>query len=363
MGRPYDCFMLVGRPGLSPVMVGRAAELDRLARLPDIDDAPAVALLGGEAGVGKTRLVRELCDRLPSETRLIAGQADPGALGRPFELLLDAVKAEPGVTPEHLATVTDSARATDERVDAALAIIVELARERPTAVIFDDLHWADAQSVALFERLAEPGAGPRLVVGTYRPEALSRRHPVAELLPRLERRRGVTHVHLERLTTNDVNAFLAAVYGRPPSFRVVETLHARTGGNPFFLEELLPAARGAAPDELVAQPMPWSVGEIVRGQLEELAPADRRILEAAAVLGRRVTFDLLAEVTNTDEGELISILRSLVASGMLIEGETDVFSFRHALAREAIEADLLGRERRRLHEAALHALQHVNSKD
>jgi hypothetical protein len=109
--------------------------------------------------------------------------------------------------------------------------------------------------------------------------------------------------------------------------------------------------------------MPWSVGEIVRGQLEELDPADRRILEAAAVLGRRVTFDLLAEVTNTDEGELISILRSLVASGMLIEGETDVFSFRHALAREAIEADLLGRERRRLHEAALHALQHVNSTD
>ncbi|HEV3226563.1 MAG TPA: AAA family ATPase, partial [Acidimicrobiales bacterium] len=268
--------MLVGRPGLSPVMVGRAAELDRLARLPDEDDAPAVALLGGEAGVGKTRLLRELCGRLPDDTRVIAGQADPGSLGRPFELLLDAIKAEHAVSADVLAAVTDAGRRTDERVDAGMAIVVELARERPTAVIFDDLHWADAQSVALFDRLSEPGSGPRLIVGTYRPEALTRRHPVADLLPRLERRRAVTHLHLDRLTTSEVGAFLVAVYGRAPTFRVVETLHARTGGNPFFLEELLSAAGEADPEQLVAQPLPWNLGEIVRAQLEELDPAERR---------------------------------------------------------------------------------------
>ena len=234
--------MLVGRPGLSPVMVGRAAELDRIARLPDDEDAPSVVLLGGEAGIGKTRLLRELCDRLPPEVSVIAGQADPGALGRPFELLLDAIKAEARVPPDQLAIVTDSSRPTDERVAAGMAIVVELSRDRQTVVIFDDLHWADAQSVALFDRLAEPRSGPTLVVGTYRPEALTRRHPVADLLPRLERRRAVTHLHLDRLTTSEVGAFLAAVYGRVPSFRVVETLHARTGGNPFFLEELLSAA-------------------------------------------------------------------------------------------------------------------------
>src|SRR5205807_5569077 len=76
-----------------------------------------------------------------------------------------------------------------------------------------------------------------------------------------------------------------------------------------------------------------------------------------------VTFDVLAAVTGNDEDELIHLLRSLVATGMLVEGESDVFSFRHALAREAIEADLLGRERRRLHEAALYALQQAGSDD
>ncbi|MEY2403595.1 MAG: hypothetical protein QOD38_1146, partial [Acidimicrobiaceae bacterium] len=97
-------------------MVGRAAELDRIARLPDDAEAPSIVLLGGEAGIGKTRLVRELCDRLPGDVRVIAGQADPGALGRPFELLLDAIKAEPRVSPDLLAIVTDSTRPADERV-------------------------------------------------------------------------------------------------------------------------------------------------------------------------------------------------------------------------------------------------------
>ena len=343
-------------------MVGRAAELDRLARLPDESDAPALALLGGEAGVGKTRLVRELCDRLPREVRVIAGQADPGAAGRPFELLLDALKSE-SVAPDQLALLTDSARPKEDRVSAGVEILAALSREGPMVVIFDDLHWADAQSIALFDSLAEPGRGPLLVVGTYRPEALTRRHPLADLIRRIERRRAVTHLHLDRLTTNEVAAFLAAVYGRVPSFRVVETLHARTGGNPFFLEELLSAAGEADPDQLIAQPLPWNLGEIVRAQLEELEPAERRILEAAAVLGRRVSFDVLAAVTGTEEGELIQLLRALVAAGMLVEAENDVFSFRHALAREAIEADLLGRERRRLHEAALDALQRIDSDD
>jgi DNA-binding CsgD family transcriptional regulator len=144
---------------------------------------------------------------------------------------------------------------------------------------------------------------------------------------------------------------------------VAEALHARTGGNPYFLEELLAASSGADPEQLYEQPLPWSLGELVRGQLDELAPNERRILEAAAVLNARVSFDVLAAVTATPEDELIEVLRFLVANGMLVETEDDVFSFRHALAREAIEADLLGREKRRLHEQALEAIRAAGSDD
>ena len=103
----YALGMLVGRPGLSPQMIGRADELDRLARLVDADQSPAVALVGGEAGVGKTRLVRELIDRLPPGTVVHAGQADPGSLGRPFELLFDALATGQAREDERLALLAD----------------------------------------------------------------------------------------------------------------------------------------------------------------------------------------------------------------------------------------------------------------
>src|SRR5688500_19161039 len=106
--------MLVARPGRSPVMVGRTAELERLVRLVASDPKapPTVALVAGEAGVGKTRLVRELLDRTSRELPVFAGQADPGALGRPFELLLDALDAAP-VDAAALAAVADRSRPLD----------------------------------------------------------------------------------------------------------------------------------------------------------------------------------------------------------------------------------------------------------
>ncbi len=355
--------MLVGRPGLSPVMVGRGAEIERLARLVETGLPPAIALLAGEAGVGKTRLVSELIARLPDGTAVHAGQADPGSLGRPFELLLDALDVGRATADVRVDVLADRSRPTEERLRIGLDVVRDLTSRAPSVLVFDDLHWADSESVALFERLAEPGSGPRLLVGTYRPDALHRRHPAAELVPRLERRHAVTQVHLDRLSVSDVGSFLTAVYGRLPPYRVIEALHARTGGNPFFLEELLAAAHEDDPDELMSQPLPWSLGELVRSQLGELSTEQRCVLEAAAVLGRRVGFDILATVSGHDEAELIPILRHLVARGLLVEAEADVFSFRHALAREAIESDLLGRERRRLHQAALDALRSTGSDD
>jgi DNA-binding CsgD family transcriptional regulator len=357
--------MLVGRAGLSPIMVGRAGELERLRNLVGGTSLPTVALVAGEAGIGKTRLVQELVATVPAGTIVLAGQADPGTVGRPMELLLDALRYADVTDHGELAELlNDAERSAEQRVCAGIDLVRQLIGDGVGLVVFEDLHWADSESLDAFELLAEPdGGGPLLVVGTYRPDGLSRKHPAAELLPRLERRHSVTHVRLARLSPADVGTFLAAVLHEDPSFRAVDALHTRTGGNPFFLEELVAGAGDLNAAQLDSAPLPWTVTELVRNQVDDLDPPVRNVVAAASVLGRRVTFDVLATVTATDEADLIEHLRTAVDLGLLVETDPDVFSFHHDLAREAVEGGLLGRERRLLHHAALDALKASGSRD
>jgi DNA-binding NarL/FixJ family response regulator len=342
-------------------MIGREGELRRLARLASSGE-PAVAVIAGEPGIGKTRLVHELLATLPASTVVLVGQAEPGSLSRPYEVLLDAIDGRPEVDEQQLAALADARRSPVERLHTGVAILADLIADRPAVVVFEDLHWADSESAALFERIADQ-RGPRLLIGTYRPDDVTRRQPVAGLLARLERRHAVTHVRLDRLTPAQTAALLAAATGAPAPMRAATALHHRTGGNPFFLEELLRALTGTDVEALVEQPLPWSLADVLRRQVDDLDPASVRIVEAAAVLGQRIPFDLLAGVSGTGEDELIAVLRELVTRGVLVEAGEDEFAFRHALVREAIADQLLGRQRRRLHEAALEVLLRGGSSD
>src|SRR5215467_10817545 len=240
------------RGGASPVMIGRDGELHRLMRLAS-SSRPQVAIIAGEPGVGKTRLIDEFLAGLPPSTVVIAGEAQPGSLGRPYELLLNAVEGLP-VDPELVREVGDTTRNPAERLRAGIAVVSALIAEAPAVIVFEDLHWADAESTTLFEHLADlPGA--RLLIGTYRPAEVTRRQPVDALLGRLERRHEVTHIMLERLTPDETSAFLVSATGRPASYRTVMALHQRTGGNPFYLEELIRAREGHDLDELSDQPL------------------------------------------------------------------------------------------------------------
>ena len=358
--------MQVGRRGLSPVMVGRADELDRLlAALAQPE--PGVVLIGGEAGIGKSRLIGELREQLDATVVVVAGQAEPGGLGHPFGLFLDALG--PRLAGDDRVALLRSAddRAPDpsdgslaDRTRLALDLLAEVVDGERAVLVFEDLHWADSESIALFERVAA-ASSTCSVVGTYRPSELTRRHPLTEALPRLERRPNAVHVRIGRFSQADVSSFLLAIYGSRPSHRVVEALTARSGGNPFFLEELLLASGGVALEDLGAAPLPWNLAEAVHNQVDELDAGSRSVVETAAVLGRRVTFDVLAAVTGLDEATLIAVLRDLISRGLLIELEPDVFGFRHDLTREAIQQRLLGREHRRIHQAALDALVAADS--
>ncbi|MEU4693881.1 AAA family ATPase [Actinoplanes sp. NPDC023714] len=350
--------MRIYRGGASPMMIGREGELSRLAQLAAAGE-PAVAIIAGEPGIGKTRLVHELLGTLSPQTVVLVGQAEPGSLSRPYEVLLDAIDGRSGVDTERL---TDPALSPVERLHAGLAILNGLIGDSPAVVVFEDLHWADSESAALFERIADQ-PGPRLLIGTYRPDEVTRRQPVAGLLARMERRHAVTHVRLDRLTPSQTAALLAAATGSPAPLRAATALHHRTGGNPFFLEELLRALPGNDVEALVEQPLPWSLADVLRRQVDDLDPVSHRIVEAATVLGHRIPFDLLAGVTGAGEEELIAVLRDLVTRGVLVESGEDEFAFRHALVREAIASRLLGRQRRRLHEAALEVLLREGASD
>ncbi len=335
-------------------MVGRDGELRLLSRLV-ASRRPQVAVVAGEPGIGKTRLIRELLATVGDDPVVLVGHAEPGSLARPYEVLLDAVDGRFDIPEDRLAALVDPARNPVERLHTGLSIVDDLLGDRPAVIVIEDLHWADSESAALFERLAEH-PGPRLLVASYRPEQVSSRRPVAALLERLERQHDVTHVSLQRLSEADTAALLAALTGAPAPYRAVAALHQRTGGNPFFLEELVRGQEATDLETLCENPLPWNLAELLRRQVDDLDPEARRVVEAAAVLGHRVPFDLLAAVTDTSEEELIAVLRALVTGGVLVESGDDELSFRHALVREAIADQLLGRQRRRLHEAALDTL-------
>ncbi|MCU1498120.1 MAG: LuxR family transcriptional regulator [Acidimicrobiales bacterium] len=348
-------------------MVGRAGHLERLTSLLSAGGG-GVGLIGGEAGIGKSRLLRELRAVISGDAVVLAGQADPGGLSHPFELFLDAVADRLPPGDERVAGLRPRASDAGQsplatRFALARELLADVVGDRPAIVVFEDLHWADSESIALFEQLAAARTEhpPLVLLGTYRPSELHRRHPLTEALPRLERRAPTVHLRIDRFSAADVRDFLAAVYGGQPSYRVTEALHARSGGNPFFLEELLVASRGVALEDLDTAPLPWNLAEAVHDQVDGLDPTARATIETAAVLGRRVSFDVLAAVTGLDETDLIVVLRALIAHGLLVETEPDVFGFRHDLSREAIEQRLLGREHRRIHQAALDALQRADS--
>ena len=386
--------MQVGRMGLSPVMVGRRAELARLERLLEETGEPRVALIGGEAGIGKTRLVQELLTSLPDGVPVLAGQAERDS-DRPFQLLLEAVESFVAgwtAVPDSLAGREQALRLLLAPVAPALALappsvpvlpaeallrgavdlVRHLSRPHPQGggeaagagagvVVFEDLHWADPDSLNLFARLAASPGLPILLLGTYRAEALN--HRLSDLLTELERRRSAQHVSLRHLRRGEVAELLATVYRRPVPATVADALHQRTAGNPFFIEELLVTAGSAQPEELPSLRLPVKLTEAVLHRLDGLGPVERRVVDAAAVLGQRISFDLLAAVTGMGEDELIGALRALVGHGLIVEADADIFSFRHALTREAVAGRLLGRERRRFHEKAMAALREFGTDD
>jgi DNA-binding CsgD family transcriptional regulator len=290
-----------------------------------------LVLVSGEAGIGKTALVRAFCSR-SAPARLLAGACDGLRTPRPLGPVADIAGAVGGGLEKAVA----AGRPAHVVLDAFLG---ELRAGRDTVVVLEDVHRADEATLDILGQLGrrvEPlGA---LIVVTYRADELPRTHPLRIVLGDLATVAGVVRVGLERLSPEAV-AELAAREGRDAA-----DLHAKTGGNPFFVTEAL-ASGGSE--------VPATVRDAVLARTARLGTQAHDLLDAVAVAPERAELWLLEAIAP----EALAALDECLASGVL-HTERQAVAFRHELARMALEESLNPLRRAELHRAALGALCH-----
>jgi len=311
-------------------LLERVRPLEELRRLllEAASGAGRLVLVGGEAGVGKTALVRQFTRALPGKVRALWGGCDPLSLPRPLGPLVDVAAALGPAFERMLEAEVPRARlfaAVRDALQAATHILV-----------FEDAHWADDATLDLLRYLGRRMDTTRsLVIVTYRDDEVGPKHPLRVLLGDLATADGVRRVGLEPLSAEGVRT-LATGSGLDP-----DALHGRTGGNPFFVTEVL-AAGGAS--------LPPTLRDAVLARAARLLPPARHALEAAAVLGPRFDGVLLAEIASVDE----AALEECLASGALTRNGPAI-AFRHELVREAILEATLPARAVALHAAVLQA--------
>jgi ATP/maltotriose-dependent transcriptional regulator MalT len=359
---------------MSPVLVGRAAEL---AVLEDaLASAPGAVLVGGEAGLGKTRLIREFAASVGGgQARvLIGGCLELGSDGLPFapfttvlrglvrDIGIDGVAAlvprgDTGslarLLPEFGEPESDAASG-EERArlfEVVLNLLERLAEREPVVLVIEDAHWADRSTRDLLSFLVRNlSVAPVLIVVTYRSDELYRAHPLRPLLGGLERVDRVSRLEITRLSRSDVAALVTEVLGQAPPPGLVDRIDARSEGNPLFIEALLDD------DGTLACELPESLRDLLLAGVQRLPEETQDVLRDASGGGTRIEHALLAAVSGLDDAALTRVLRPAVAANVLVV-DGDGYAFRHALIREAVHDDLLPGEYTRLHTRYAEALE------
>jgi len=376
----------------SPLFVGRREEIAALVALLRRagEGEPGFAVVAGEAGIGKTRLVSELAGHAAEAGfRVLAGHCvELGAEGLPLAPLIDALRTlARTVAPGDLAEVLGPARRGLGRLlpeldpDAAaagnlaagasagavaegirlgqllellLAVLTRMTARQPLMFVIEDLHWADQSTRELVAFLVRSVRGIRvLLLVTYRSDELTRRHPLRQLIASWERLRTVTHVELHRFDRGEVAAQLGGIFAAEPAGDVVDLIMDRSGGNAYLVEELARLVRGGGGSE----DLPPALRDVLLSRVDSLSEGARRLVRSAAVAGRSVSDGLLAEICGIGGAEFYVGLREAVESHLLVVDHTGRgYAFRHALTRDAVYEDLLPGERVALHAAYGEAL-------
>ncbi|WP_182906750.1 BTAD domain-containing putative transcriptional regulator [Microbispora sp. H13382] len=395
-----------GEGPLGRGLVGREPHLRRIAeRLDDLRrGVGGVFLVSGESGIGKTRLAEAAASMAAERgaavawSRCVEGSGAPAFW--PWIQALNALDAHgapgtaraPGAdgirgagnapeTGQAMAIVnggqtggdlarlahrlldgdrTDTADPDTARFllhDSVARALARRASATPVLVVVEDLHWADAASLKLLTFLgADLHRVPLLVLATVRPEPAVDRQALTETLGELTRQRGTERMTVAPLTPEQIADYLREAGRAGLGPELAAALHDRTGGNPFFLGELLRLLTSTHPGDRVgvtdvlALAVPDGVRDVINQRVSRLPEDSQTLLRAAAVIGRDVDADVLETATGVGGARVMMLLEPAVATGLLLEvdGGWD-YRFSHALVREALYSGLSRRQRAQLH--------------
>ncbi len=389
-----------------PILIGRSAEMTALQEC--IEAAASaqggVVLLSGEAGIGKSRLVTELQREASAlEFQLLGGQCFPTDRSCPYAPLLDLLHAflaplsasqiatalGPSarvllpLLPErvqHLPEMASlpplsslDAEQEQRRLFATLAeVITKQASSRPVLLVMEDMHWSDESTLEFLLFFARRTAAFRLLLLlTYREEEVGQ--SLRSFLAHLDRERLRQDIALVSLSRAHTETMLLTILPGAASLPagMLDALYGLTEGNPFFLEEVLKTVLMAGELVWVEDGWHWkrtdtwriprSLQDVIELRLTRVSTDARRVLQLAAVAGRRFDFALLQRITQHDEASLVELMREVIAAQLVMEESAEQFAFRHALTQQAIAAGLLARERRALHGTIAQALEQLHA--
>lgn len=347
---------------LSPVF-GRERELFVLRERVDeiLAGRGGLALISGEAGIGKTALVQALTQEAEDAgVVVVTGACYDLTVTPPYGPWLDLLAnlgADGSVlSPQVTSDDYEAQRAAshDALLGAAYDLLAEAATRQPLIAILDDLHWADTASLDFLRYVARQLADvPLLLVATYRDTELDRQHLLRQLLPVLVRESHPTRVSLRPLDEAGVRELVSDRYDFSPAdlASTVTYLQERTEGNPLFISELLrsleelgcisPTAGGWKAGNLSQTPIPPLIQQLIEGRFARLDATSHNLLSVAAVIGQDVPFSVWRRATQASESELSSAVRSAIDLHLLEEstGPTSL-RFTHALVREALYYEL-----------------------
>jgi DNA-binding CsgD family transcriptional regulator len=384
--------------------VGREAELAALTA--DLEAAltgsGGVVLLAGEPGIGKTRLAEELAAQATARDTLVLwgrcweGEgapafwpwiqlvrtyvygSDPAALRNEMGAgAADIAQLVPAIR-EHLPELptpppTDPEAARFRLFDSLSGFLRAAAAHRPLLLVLDDLHWADAPSLALLRFVGRELEGAELLVlGVYRHTEVDRGHPLLAMLADLTRGQHHRRLLLGGLDEQEVASFVAAVGGVQPSPELAAAVHQQTDGNPFFVTEVvrLLASEGRLGGLEVGSPappvgLPEGVEAVIAERLGRLSDRCRKVLEVAAILGRDFGLRVLQPASGLDPERLLGLLEEAEAARVVaaVPGGLGRWRFAHALVREVLYEGLPTAQRVRLHGRVGEALEALYAAD